>query len=185
MTLGEKDMKRFAALLLLLASCAFASEEESARNREIRVTPGKYSITADYPAPYGRTTVTATTSSTDGITRIQSIVFASASATIEIPAAYTQDIFNPQTENITLTYSASRRTDEGIHASVTVPWGESFTNSTHLYQRRAFGIVGNRLAYIINKRPKDDWYETEFQKIEDTQQSLAPYGAQRGADKPN
>ena len=171
-------MKRLSAIFLLLASIAFASEEEYARNREIRITPDKYSISADYPAPYGRTTVIATTASKDGITRIQSIVFASASTTIEIPETLIQDIINPQAENITLTYSASRRADDGIHAAITVPWGEAFTNATHLYQMRTFGIVDGRLDYIIDKRPKDDWYETEFRKNENIQQSGPAYPPQ-------
>ena len=171
-------MKRLVAFLLLSATYAFASEEEYARNREIRITPDKYSISADYPAPYGRTTVTATTASTDGITRIHSIVFASESAIIEIPETLTQDIIIPQAESITLTYSASRRSDEGIYASVTVPWGEAFTNATHLYQKRIFCIVDNRLAYIIDKHPKDDWYETELRTIESTQQSGPAYPPQ-------
>ena len=177
-------MKRLAILFLLLSTSAFASEEEYARNREINITPDNYRITADYPAPYLRTTVTATTASKDGITRIQSLVFASASTTIEIPEILIQDIINPQPGNITLTYSASRRADEGIHAAITVPWGEAFTNATHQYQKRTFGIVENRLAYIINKRPKDDWYETDFQKIENTQQGGPGYPSQ-GAGSPD
>lgn len=159
-------MKRQIVLFLLMTTCALASEEEYARNREVRLTPNTYSITADYPAPHGKTTVIITSTHTNGDIRIRTVLFTSQAVSIAIPESLTVELTNPQLDHITLTYSSGMRTGEGIYASVTIPWGHTFTNTTHQYQERTFCIVGSKLAFILNKRPKDNWYETELIKTE-------------------
>ena len=176
-------MKRLiSTALLIVAVSVSASEEEYARNREVRIKPDTYSITADYPEPHGRTTVTVTARRTNDAIHITSFAFVSKSVSISIPTTLTDDLVAPQLDKIDLTYSSGMRTGEGLYASVTVPWGNAFTNCTHLYQERTYCIVGGRLAYLINKRPKDNWYETELQKIEDTQPAGGAYVSPAAGD---
>ncbi|HOU69409.1 MAG TPA: hypothetical protein PKW49_12685 [Paludibacteraceae bacterium] len=178
-------MKRLIlGALFVLAVSASASEEEYARNREVRIKPDAYSITADYPEPHGRTTVTVTARRTNGATHLTSLVFVSKSVSISIPTTLTDDLIAPQLDKIELTYSSGMRAGEGLYASVTVPWGYAFTNCTHLYQKRTYCIVGGRLAYLINKRPKGNWYETELKKIEDTQPAGRAYGSPEAGSPP-
>src|ERR1039457_1174279 len=147
--------------LLALTISSHASEEEYARNREIRILPETYTITAEYPKPHGRTTVTISTIQTNGMRRIESIIFRSESVTLAFPKSLIADLDHPQPEQTALTYSSGMRTGEGLYASVTMPWGLAVTNATHKYNERTFCIVDGRLSLFIDKHPKGNWYDTE------------------------
>lgn len=161
-------MKRTMIVYFLACTCVFASEEECARNREIRLSPDAISVTAEYPQPHGQTTVTATTWRTNDELRIRSLTFASQCVTSTIPFQFISDLNRPQLDNIDLTYSLGMRSGESnIYASITVQFGEAQTNATHQYRKRTFCIVGDKLKFILNYKPKDNWYETEFVKMQD------------------
>jgi len=169
---------------LLACTCVLASEEEYARNREIRLSPHAISVTAEYPQPYGKTTVTATTWQTNGELKIQSLTFASQCVTCTIPSQLISDLNRPQLNNIELTYSLGMRSGKSnIYASVTIPFGEAQTNATHQYQRRTFCIVGEKIEFIANDKPKDNWYETEIVKIQASQPAKAPVHTGDGNSK--
>ena len=144
---------------VLTCSFCFASEEEFARKREVVVTPGAIVISAEYPKPYGKTTVSMT--QTNG--RLSSLVFRSEAGVATVPPDLLADITDPRLADAQFTWSIGRRAQE-IHASVAIPFGV-LQGDPPRYSKRSFTIVDGELRYTILYTPSKDWYETKYKEI--------------------
>ena len=135
-------------MALTLAPVAWAVEEEFVPILSV-------TMEADYPQPYGRTTLTARMSNQDNPTLrvLSKLDFASQDHRVCISPDLLANFPTPQITSIRLTYSEGPENDHS--ASIYFPFGD-YSYATRGYSHVTFVIDNGELAFYIIARPRDD-----------------------------